>query len=365
MVNQPISPAISVAIHRLRLPLVMLVILLHTLPHLQFLQNFTPLAGLLWCLEAIARTAVPLFCFFSAYLFFSKFQWDGHWFIKQMWRKLQQLGVPLLVWNLLVWGAGYSLVTLGYGGIFQHTADFSVTTFGDWLALLFGYNRNPLVYPLWFIRDLLLLFLLSPLFFLCWRYSRWLLLVCFTPVFLLQAWPWFQPALVSTYFFCLGAFAALANVSFRLSSLQRKLVALGCVLYAGLVWVADPAQAVSWEQQLQVLGILQSIASQLFLLGTVLLCWDLVLGWEEWPAARCTKHAVSSQQLSQATFFVFAAHEPLLTLLAKFWQRWLQPSFADLTLLLWPWLLTLLLLAIYRWCVQPFRWLSLALVGRS
>jgi hypothetical protein len=385
LAKRTIPVDISIAMSRLRLPLIVLVLLLHTLPQLRLPADFIGAAMLLWLLEAIARTAVPLFCFMSAYLFFTRYQHNFSGYKTQLRQKCLQLGLPLLVWNLLVWSAGLAVIQLGYGSLIQHPEQYATMAIGDWLAMMVGIGRNPLVYPLWFIRDLLLLFCISPLFFLCWRISGWLAVAVFTSLFLAGWWPWFQPAQVSTLFFAIGAFAALGQANLRLSKRNLALLGFACVVYAGChgSFLFVGSSSLFGLPSLLESELMLSVAGKLFLMALVLLLWNIALYASWWPFASIdlpslpssTKQQLQTPQLiaattsshhlvSQATFFVFAAHEPLLTLLAKMWHRFVGPSYADLSLLLWPLILTWLLWQLYSRWVRLMPTLSLLLVGR-
>ena len=67
----------------------------------------------------------------------------------------------------------------------QKLAD--IWTIGGFVQSLFGIDRSPLVYPLWFVRDLLIFVLLSPLWWLVLKtLGWWLLLPIVNLVFLVQ-----------------------------------------------------------------------------------------------------------------------------------------------------------------------------------
>lgn len=72
MLRPALSPAVSLAIHQLRVPLILAVLMLLTLPLLRFEQ-----APLWLMLEQTLRVARPLFFFCAAYLLFR--HWQSGW----------------------------------------------------------------------------------------------------------------------------------------------------------------------------------------------------------------------------------------------------------------------------------------------
>ena len=112
--------------------------------------------------QTIARCGVPLFFLTSSVLLFQK-QRDYHATIK---RKIKSLLIPYFVWNSLWICVFIVLQNLRFAAPYfsenhKPILDYS---FSEWLAL-YGIGIDfpqPLDYPLWFMRDLLLVTLLYP-----------------------------------------------------------------------------------------------------------------------------------------------------------------------------------------------------------
>ena len=340
-----VSQVVSIAIHRLRAPLMLAVVMLHTLPWLRIGT------GPFWQMaEQALRFARPLFFFCAAYLLFR--HWRHGWpaYRQLVQHRLLRLGLPLLSWGLLLYVAYSLLLQFGPAQWVNHPAGAHAGSVSEFIALILGINRNPLAYQLWFLRDLLLLTLLAPLFYLLWHLLRFWLALGLVLLYLFQHWPWFQPALVSTVFFGLGAVAALSMSTFRLSGLlfYTLLPIWGALLYCatGTVVVADAAQ----------------VAGPLSVLAGALWVWNLLLRIAAKSKQQLEPDFV--QQHSDQVFFVFAAHEPLLTLFGKCWHQWVSEPAFDILLLGLPFLLYCLLSLSYRRLVRPLRLLSLFLLGR-
>lgn len=341
-----LSPTVSLAIHRLRVPLILAVMMLHTLPLLR-----VPQSPLWILLEQTLRVARPLFFFCAAYLLFRHWQtgWRAYQQLAQ--HRLLRLGLPLLVWGLLLFVAYNLVLQFGPSHWVNNPAGAKAGSVAEFVVLIIGIERNPLAYQFWFIRDLLFLTLLAPLFYLLWRLLRVTLALVFVALFLFQQWPWFQPALVSVVFFGLGAVAALEGASLKLPErfyhwlLFIWLGLIGCSVLAGVFALTAEF---TWARPLSIL------------LGT-LWAWNLALRLAG-PEARSPGTLAGMR--SDTVFFVFAAHEPLLTLAGKYWYQLVQQPAWDILLMSLPFVLFYLLSHVYRLLVQPVSLLNLLLVGR-
>lgn len=205
----------SKVISFLRFPLIVGVILIHTqLPNSN--EGFV-------CYEAtkfifsniIARIAVPLFFVCSGFLFFYKTSdFTFNTYLNKLKKRVKSLLIPFLIWNTLFI-------------IFREEVVVK-----DWLRA-FGLNCNhhPINYPLWFIGDLMLASILSPIIY--WLIKR---LKIIFPLILGVLW------LVNTnvcwkletfFFFSLGAFFSINKRCFT-DLVKPHLLVLG-VAYLLLV----------------------------------------------------------------------------------------------------------------------------------
>lgn len=159
--NREISEIINIS----RFPLIVCVLFIHNIlsPYiladkyyenmsLSFLVNVESVIG-----NIIARVAVPAFFIISGYLFFDQTVDKRSYKIK-MKKRIKTLLLPMVSWNLL-----YSLLlllalTLGVG-IYANDHEFSVLKYIGYLFI------NPVAYQFWFIRDLLIVMIFSPLIY--------------------------------------------------------------------------------------------------------------------------------------------------------------------------------------------------------
>ena len=115
--------------------------------------------------QGIARVAVPLFFLLSGYLFFLGFHWSITKYKKKLLSRISTLLIPFVFWNCLI------LLLLAIAQELQSFQSFFpgndklISTYGmfDYLNALFGFNRFPVSYQFWFIRDLVVMILLVPI----------------------------------------------------------------------------------------------------------------------------------------------------------------------------------------------------------
>lgn len=118
--------------------------------------------------HGICRVAVPVFFVISGYLFFTKLQiWDTPTWIEKVKRKIHSLLIPYIVWNTIALFAFFFYAILRA----RMNGDIPVTFpafFQQQKGLMYLWNTSngsPIDYPLWFIRDLILIVLGSPLIY--------------------------------------------------------------------------------------------------------------------------------------------------------------------------------------------------------
>ena len=157
--------------------------------------------------EGICRLAVPCFFLISGYLFFQHLQkWDWIVWKEKIRRRARTLFVPYILWILLTF-----LILYFYNGIKeQHLSIFSFFVNTGGLRIFWGINGKipiglhdiPLNGPLWFIRDLILFSLATPLIYFFIKQSKRIGVLAFCLIFL-----FFQGIIPEGFiFFLLGAY---------------------------------------------------------------------------------------------------------------------------------------------------------------
>lgn len=280
----------------LRFPMAVAVVILHHGTTL--IQDATGPLRVLCILfqEGICRLAVPCFFFISGYLFFHQLQiWDWDIWKHKISRRAKTLLLPYILWNIIAFlafwgyaklqGNGTTLMQafLNYGGI--------KIFWGVDGGLPLGVRSAPIDGPLWFIRDLMIFTILTPLLFQFIRKTRFYG-VCALIVFFL-----FVPGIIPEgfIFFLTGAAVQLSGKNVVQSLWSKKVflyVASGILLIAMLV-LFDYEY---WHRLVKNMFLFCGIGAAF--------CG---------AAQLLDSHKVSvSPFLAQSSFFIFATHEILI-----------------------------------------------------
>lgn len=335
-------------ISALRFPLIVCVVLIHTplaADNLSY-QFFCRLVSF------VTRAAVPAFFLFSGFLFFHEgavFSWDLY--IRKLQRRLTTLLIPYLFWNGLVLFRFYftqHILGITDGNVLV-VSEFTVS---DWFRAFWDlYGGNPICFQFWFIRDLMVMALLSPLIFLLIRYNyvRWIFL---STVFLL--WVLNVPCPTglsagSVFFFSLGALFSING--YDLIALVRRLLK-PVLMILPVILLLD---VFSWngifsELPLDKIGILLVIIA--------------VVG--------VTSHMLEegkmqiNKELMDSTFFIYAAHPLLVAPLHFLIMKTLHPTLGIILISLYVGITALIIVVlfyVYRILKRWFPTLTAVITG--
>lgn len=249
--------------------------------------------------QGIARLSVPLFFLISGYLFLSGTRWSMQVYGRKLAARARTLLVPFLFWTVL----GVAIRCLGqsipaakdyFVGSGPLVADYSPFTL---VNAVLGLTSMPEAYHFWFIRDLMVLMVLSPLLiFILERFALPFLAAVFL-AWIMVGWPLAVPDAVGVLFFSAGCYLAMREISiFALDRYGWLFFFLYIpVLIADVIWYDKP-----FNMCLHRCGIVLGIV-------VVLSATKPILGYERLKSGIVW--------LSGASFFVYAAHEPLLGIL--------------------------------------------------
>ena len=166
--------------------------------------------------QTLVKVAVPVFFIISGYLFFANVvQWNLQTYRQKMIRRARTLLLPYLLWNLLM---AVKLRTFSWSVFWTFWCPAGIQT--DWL----GHQQlltAPANMPLWFLRDLMVVSLLTPIIYIgVRRLGVWLMALL--TILYLSGICAFVPGLsaYAVYFFTLGAFLSLRRMDL-LASFRR------------------------------------------------------------------------------------------------------------------------------------------------
>ena len=288
------------AITWLRFPLIFLIILLHCystvrLPgdHGLYFRVIYPFS--LW----LGETGVPGFFFISGFLFFlSKKSYQ-----QKLETRFHTLLIPYLLWNALLIALYFLVNVAGYPQDIngKNMADY---TYIDYIRAFWdrgSYDEGnfvPILCPFWYIRNLLIMSILSPVLYHIIKYVREIFLLAVAIWWLLTPHNAFIAQTV--LFFSLGAyFSILGKNPLGTFCEQKKLYVTLCIVLAFADIVVHTAYVTPINLQLHRLALIFNIPT-LFLL-----------------ADYCCQRGFTSKLLPNAAFIVFSVHYPIVVVMRK------------------------------------------------
>lgn len=257
----------SQIISLLRVPLAIMVVFCHlnpqttSLSHIETFRLSTvfDIIGTA-CSYVFAHTAVPCFFLLSGFLFFEGLQtYDTDIYLKKLKKRSISLVIPYLAWNTLS-----ILSFIIYYFITDYLADTNYTTTLDYLSSIslhslwdcnvWGSQKinwlgnpvpstGPTAVTLWFLRDLIVVTVLAPLFWWLFKTTKkiglYLLLVCFVSHIWISV-PGFS--IDATFFFGVGAYLSIHDLSLIVIAKRFRSLIIGlsiitfpfCLYYGGL-----------------------------------------------------------------------------------------------------------------------------------
>ncbi len=232
----------SETIRFLRFPLIVGVIFIHTeipLPDNIFEDNcfiWGKVRNIMYLFSCVLPAAcVPLFFFISGFLFFYKIDFSLDVFRRKLLSRYRTLFVPYVIWNLI--GFLFFLIKQCCSSgskIDDNHCCITIVGFLNSFFMIHPSNTNPpFHFPLWFIRDLIVLVVLSPIIYLLVRKMCSLFVITLGIVwFLYGLEPYGFPGAShqSLFFFPLGAYCAINHKHFQRFSLSTFVALLSSYL---------------------------------------------------------------------------------------------------------------------------------------
>jgi surface polysaccharide O-acyltransferase-like enzyme len=263
-----------------------------------FIQNFFG--------KGITYVAVPFFFLISGYLFFLKFNGTMAEFAQKYRKRAKTLFLPYLAWS--AWGLFFyfALQQIPQSkNFFTHEliADYSISKFLDTLFI------HPIPYQLWFIRDLMILVLISPLIYGAIKYLRALFIVILFTLWL--GFLNFEFSIlynISIFYFSLGAYFAIYKKDVLLKKRTENKYWIVTFLWILTVLLKTVLLQLNNDQFL-----LLSLVDKLSVMLGIVAIWsmyDYIMSDKEKPNKKI-------YYISLFSFFIFASHEPILTIVKK------------------------------------------------
>lgn len=288
---------LSGVLESMRFPLIFLVVIAHMVPF------DSPQIRLSWDSQHIytlvsemishnlARLSVRCYFLISGYYVFKKMVECGQGFyILQLQKKARTLLVPYLFWNailiLAITVKHHVFIQLGLGG----DEGYTYISKTSWYVLFWD---TPINFPLWYLRDLMCMTLLIPLFYYWFRYTKIYGLLALIPLYLgvieLRI-----PGLSTTAFMFFGAGAYFAmykkDLLYFCKQVRQPSIALALIMLG----IATAYNGTAYHEHIVRLFILIGIVAMINI-------FDML-----------NNHKAVQRRLvalAPTTFFIYVAHE--------------------------------------------------------
>lgn len=299
----------SKVISFLRFPLIVGVVMIHSLPQgVPVGELMTEVGGdtaydivHFVISDILARIAVPLFYFISGFLFF-KGPFTADTYAHKLRRRAKTILLPYVLWNLFVTLQLYTIQTL-YPQITAGAGKLVATyTAADWLSVFWTITDGtaPACFQLWFLRDLMVVMVLSPLIYLGISYLRQWFVIALGVLWLCGI-EIHIPGL-SICSFCFFSWGALFGIGKRnFVSDMRPLLVPAAVGYTILSIVLTVLRNEPYAEYILNCGIIAGLV----LAVTLSAC---LISRGKWHV---------NEFLSESSFFIYAYHATMLALLTK------------------------------------------------
>ena len=246
----------SKAINYLRFPLALLVVSIHFNVVLiecpktfgESLYNIIACSGSI----VIARVAVPMFFLFSGYLFFYKIKdFTRNEYASKVKKRFKTLVLPYIYWNLIAFAllALKPLLNSYFNGapieeFYAYLKSFSYHIFWDSHAwgtttrflgfTFYAEDSGPINAPLWFLRNLIILTVVSPIIYLFIKKIGKIFIAILTIIYLTGVFNNLSPySFYGVFYFSLGAYMSINNL--RISDCFGKHKTIIWVLFSVLI----------------------------------------------------------------------------------------------------------------------------------
>jgi len=250
----------------------------------------------------IGRCAVPLFYTISGYLFFLKVPQGMRSIREKMHKRVHTLLIPYVITALFYVAFQFLINSIPATSKFVNSSILPVLQ-QSWprvlIAIFYDYGGGvPLAFHLWFVRDLLILVLLSPLLYVLLRYlGWWWVLLAFVPAY--ASVPVFPAQ--ALFWFSLGGALTRHSVTTKHPKLGMGLLAL----FLALCFLQLFSPELAFWAHLRIPLILLGIAA-------IWLAYDALV-----PASFSLQGHPWLSAVGNFTFFVYLFHEPTLNVVRK------------------------------------------------
>lgn len=246
--------------------------------------------------NGVCRIAVPLFFLISGFLFFSE-DWNKKVYLRKMRRRFHSLFIPYCLFitiAMIIIGMLQCILPEMLSGKYKPVYEYG---WQDYLLAFWKMDgmEIPYVAPLWFVRNLMVAMIFSPVIFYGIRFANWLFIIPFGVAWLCGFNSFTIPGSMCLTFFTIGAWLRIKERN--LCQFVRPFSTLSYIVYPVLCVIGALLTKGTLANTL-----VDNIAILIGIIAAInLSAWGVEHRNWRIPTA-----------LTSATFFVYAAHVPYI-----------------------------------------------------
>lgn len=259
----------------------------------------------------LSAVLVPMFYLFSGYYFFYKLkEWNLSVYAKKVKSRFQTLLIPFFIWNLIallvfrkdVFSGGFDIVI-------ALKALWALYPMPSYHVFTGSYNLwAPVDMPLWFLRDLFIVSVFSPILYLAIKYLKVFALIILFYLYYTNTWYHLPGLNINSFFyFGLGAYFALNNLNFITASRKVK---ISSVLLAAIMLI---------------IGAYYTFSKELILFFPFMFLVQMLAAFNIFSYLIEKQNFRISQLLINASFFIYATHMILILVKSQEYFRRIIP----------------------------------------
>lgn len=281
------------------------------------LHAYTTTRGILMCNNEIyihisyilslsfGQIAVPLFFFISGFLFFHKYSETIKCYVEKCKKRFYSLLIPYLFWNSFMIIFYYIIQNISLFDSFFSGANLEVNnyTFTNYIRAYWdsgSWNQGdsfPILQPYWYIRNLIILCLASPIIYIIIYYTKWIL-----PIISITIWlnsSDLALSYVSIAFFSLGSTISIFKYNY-LDIIIRKskfiIISFTCLIIINyIIHFYTPYDNIPLHRIMLIMGIFFIIYFSHIIRSNI--------------------HIIN--KLGEASFLIYTIHLPIMIAIRK------------------------------------------------
>lgn len=271
--------------------------------------------------KIISSIAVPLFFIFSGYLFFKNVSsFTTEEYFKKLHKRIRTLLMPYIFWNIvviLIYLVAQTIMPNMISGNNKLIADYTTI---DWIKAFWNYhNEMPICYQFWFIRDLMVVVLLSPIIYFAIKKIRFFFVLIMGIIWLLNINTGITGvSITAIFFFSIGALFTITQ--YDIISFLKKIKILGYTISLMLIIV----EMCLYNYRASIDSFFSDIQSimlyKVCTLSLIVSCLNITISLLQRDILK------TNEFLYDSNFFIYAYHTMPLVLFLKLIIRFLNPT---------------------------------------